>query len=332
MKTDPTTTTAMLPKNPAAAPGATRGDGYPIHPFAELFPLHDGPPLWELRDDIAANGLVEDIVLYQGQVLDGRRRQVCCLAKGIEPRYATFQGDEAAALRFVAPKNLARRHLGETERALAAARIAQLRAGKPVNSSQLNTVSAVFTQPQAAALLNVSVDAVQKARKVEEQGTPALHDAVRDGTVSLSDAARVANRPPQVQDAAVGAVRSRQTGTAAAAAGIAPSSPGSREPGDDTGNIKGHGPKNGSPLFGEREWKEFYGDFGRLYRQVGRAGGNYHAAWTPEADGLRGRLTAWKDDFKGWVKRISGRDPHPDISDPVHNSKGDCGAVTAARG
>lgn len=57
------------------------------HPYAEIFPLADGQPMWELRDDLKAHGRHEEIVLYKGQVLGGRRRQACLLALGMQPRY-----------------------------------------------------------------------------------------------------------------------------------------------------------------------------------------------------------------------------------------------------
>lgn len=60
---------------------------------------------------------------------------------------------------------------------------------------------------------------------VVEHGTEALQGAVIDGTVSVSDAAKVAKAPPEVQDKAVEAVRNGKAKSAAAAA---------REAGDDT--------------------------------------------------------------------------------------------------
>ena len=104
---------------------------FPPHPCAELFPLHDGKPLWELRDDIKENGQIEDIVLYRGMVLDGRRRQCCLIMLGMLPRYKQFEGSDDEALKFVISKNLKRRHLGEAERAMIAAAIANTPGSPP---------------------------------------------------------------------------------------------------------------------------------------------------------------------------------------------------------
>src|SRR5262245_28470126 len=97
---------------------------YEPHPFAEIFPLQQGRALWELRDDIRSYGLLEEIVLYEGKVLDGRQRQQACLGANVPPRYTEFEGTREEALRFVVSKNLHRRHLGESERAMVAAKIA----------------------------------------------------------------------------------------------------------------------------------------------------------------------------------------------------------------
>jgi hypothetical protein len=164
--------------------------------------------MWELRDDIKKNGQIEDITLFQGRVLDGRRRQVCCHALGIEPHYTQFKGTDAEALAFVVSKNLKRRHLGEAERAMIAAKIANLAVGTNQHTRKKEGAPAGAPSiDQAAALMNVSPRAVDRAKAVTERGTPILQDAVKDGTVSLTDAAKVADELPAIQNQAVEQVR-----------------------------------------------------------------------------------------------------------------------------
>ena len=43
-----------------------------FHPLADLFPLVEGDEFAGLVEDIRANGLLTPIVLFEGQVLDGR--------------------------------------------------------------------------------------------------------------------------------------------------------------------------------------------------------------------------------------------------------------------
>lgn len=187
---------------------------FPIHPYAELFPMHDDGGLDELCEDIKINGLHDDITLFNDMVLDGRGRQLACEKTGTEPRYSAFVGDDSAALAFVISKNLKRRHLTESQRAMVAARLATMPEGRPSETAQ---ICAVKSQEKAAELLSVSRRSVQNATTVQEHGTEELQEAVNDGTVSVSDAAKVATQPPAKQRKAVKAVKEGKARTAAAA-------------------------------------------------------------------------------------------------------------------
>ncbi len=145
----------------------------PFHPYAELFPLMHGRDFQELVDSIRETGhLVEDIVLHQGRVLDGRNRFRACRSAGVAPTFTVFgwpknlplpdfvvkaclacrmltaeqmgrlplglvdvdrsfpvDGIAGDALAFVVAKNLPRRHLDESQRALIAAKVANMRQG-----------------------------------------------------------------------------------------------------------------------------------------------------------------------------------------------------------
>ena len=160
------------------------------HPLAALFPLLAGPDLEALAADIGANGLAEPIVLLDGQILDGRNRHAACSLAGVDPSFSEFVGGDPAA--WVVSKNLHRRHLSESQRAMVAARLATLPAHRPQGSRPIGPLK---TQPAAAELLNVSRRAVQRARAVQTQGVPELVGAVDSGAVAVSTAAEVATLP-----------------------------------------------------------------------------------------------------------------------------------------
>lgn len=99
------------------------------HRFSDLFPLIDGDQFNVLVADIKANGLIRPITLYEGQVLDGRNCLRACEVVGIEPEFVEFGGDDDGALSFVMSENLARLHLDELQRAMAAAKRRNMRQG-----------------------------------------------------------------------------------------------------------------------------------------------------------------------------------------------------------
>jgi len=55
-------------------------DALEFHPIADMFPPMEGEEFDAFVADIKANGLLEDIVLFEGMILDGRNRYRACLA------------------------------------------------------------------------------------------------------------------------------------------------------------------------------------------------------------------------------------------------------------
>jgi ParB-like chromosome segregation protein Spo0J len=163
-----------------------------FHPLANLFPLIEGVEFDELVADIKANGLSEPIVVFDDKILDGRNRYRACVAAGVQHRVMPYRG---APLAFVISKNLHRRHLDESQRAIVAARIATLKQGARTDLASIEAMS----QADAAELLNVSRSGVQRAREVLDHGAPELQRAVERGAVSVSAAADVATLRQQEQ-------------------------------------------------------------------------------------------------------------------------------------
>jgi predicted DNA-binding protein (UPF0251 family) len=87
---------------------------YEWHEFASIFPLISDQEIAKLSEDIKKNGLLEDIWLFEGKILDGRNREKACKLVEVTPTYKNFTGLDA--LSFVVSKNLNRRHLTTLEK------------------------------------------------------------------------------------------------------------------------------------------------------------------------------------------------------------------------
>ena len=118
-----------------------------------------------------------------------------CEAAGVTPRFLNFHGKDP--LGFVVSLNLHRRHLDDDQRRLVGAKIVTMTQGRPSETSQIAKIS----REQAAALVNVDVAGIDRARKVVKDGSPELVQAVESGHVSVSAAADVAELPQHDQAA-----------------------------------------------------------------------------------------------------------------------------------
>lgn len=194
------------------------------HPIADILPMLEAGDAASLRADIAANGLIEEIVLLEGKILDGRNRYSALVDLDWhrqERFYVTFDhvakvaGTKITPLDFVIAKNIERRHLNESQRAMAAAKTATMKQGERTDiaavepagpldnappSANLPKVDATVSQGDAAKRFNVSVKSVGSAARVESSGTPELQSLVEKGQVAVSVAAEIAALPAEEQD------------------------------------------------------------------------------------------------------------------------------------
>jgi N6-adenosine-specific RNA methylase IME4 len=167
---------------------------FPAHALATIFPLIEGDELNALAADIRDNGLREPIVLLDGMILDGRNRYRACQMVSITPRYEHFDGSDPLA--FVISRNVSRRHLSESQRAMVAARLANLAVGSAAKLQQPTKRDAVRG---ASHSTNVSERSAWGASKVLDKGTSELVGAVESGKVAVSVAAKIADLPPERQ-------------------------------------------------------------------------------------------------------------------------------------
>ena len=205
---------SFLPPEPGWQPGdapAPVGQ-LPFHPLANLFPLIEGEAFDDLMADIAANGLEEPIELLDGAILDGRNRYRAALVVGATVHTRSFRGSDPLA--YVMSKNLHRRQLSPSQRALVAARVATMRQGERTDLAEPSARLRKVSQGDAARIANVSDRSVTTARDVLEHGAAELVAAVDGGRISVSAAADIASLPLAEQRRIVDSVDPRALGAA----------------------------------------------------------------------------------------------------------------------
>lgn len=94
---------------------------YPVHPYADVFPMLNEAELNELADDIADNGLNEPLVLQRIEgvetLIDGRNRRAACAIAGVVPA-VRWLDESVDARAYIWSTNGTRRHLTAGQRAM----------------------------------------------------------------------------------------------------------------------------------------------------------------------------------------------------------------------
>jgi hypothetical protein len=199
-----------------------------FHPLAELFPLIEGADFDALVEDIREHGVRDPIVFHESKVLDGRNRYRalvhlsetgevlgrgwghraghCLTDSELSPphmwfvRYnETFEGDPLA---WVISKNLKRRHLDESQRAMVAAKLSNMGRGRPGKEPAPDYIPQIhgISAKASAAMLNVGTRSIESARNVLRDGVSELQRAVEQGNVAVSTAETLTHVPRDEQN------------------------------------------------------------------------------------------------------------------------------------
>lgn len=167
---------------------------YGPHPIANLFPQMQTPQMAALTNIIKTEGLVDDIVLFEGKVLDGRARYLACLESGVTPRFREFDPTvEGNPIEFVVKKNLDRRQLKDPQLALIAARMAGAKLGDNQYHKQGTTIVA------ASRRVGIHPKMVERAKRILEKSSIAA-DAVANLRITLGVAGKLADLSPAQQE------------------------------------------------------------------------------------------------------------------------------------
>lgn len=182
------------------------------HAASEEFPMMDEQGLRQLGFSLREQGFRPEfpIITYQNEILDGRNRLVAAKAEGIEPIFKEYDG--VTPWTFVLSANAHRRHLPIKEKMRIVEKMlpkireeAKARSGGGANLPPLQTPK--NTGKTVGELLGVSERTADSVVKVFEHGSPEVIEAMKNGEVKPSDAAKIIDEPKREQTKAVRRVK-----------------------------------------------------------------------------------------------------------------------------
>lgn len=226
-----------------------------FHPIAEIFPLMSEQELNALAADIKETQVLrEPIITHEGKIIDGRNRFKACAIAGVEPTYEEWDG-KGSMVSYVVSRNLYRRHMSESQRAMVAAQIATMRQGERTDkipekhgeSDNLPSIEGRLSQSETAEMMNVGVASVERASKVYKEGSKKLVDAVKHDSISVSAAVKVAELPKKQQDKVVKAIESGEAKTVKEAMASLPVLSNNRSPQSSIASSKDFEPDDDEP-------------------------------------------------------------------------------------
>jgi N6-adenosine-specific RNA methylase IME4 len=170
-----------------------------FHKYADIFPLMNGAEFDELVEDIRNNGLLEDIMIYEGAILDGRNRYNACAKAEVEPIWDEYTGDDP--LGYVISKNLHRRHLTGDQLCIVSEKAYEIRS-IDAKERQLSTLKKGDKIPDSATLrerdkgktsefvakeFGISPRKIEQAKRVKAQA-PDLYEKVEKQELTFNRA------------------------------------------------------------------------------------------------------------------------------------------------
>lgn len=182
------------------------------HPACEIFPTLSNEELQSLADDIKANGLLEPIVVYKGEILDGRNRYEACEVAGVEPQFVAWDGEGSPAA-YVISKNLQRRHLNASQRALIAYELLplleaeakerqRLSNGRGKKGGQNCSTEVGKASEHVGRIANCSSTYVEQVKSTAAKA-PELLDAIRNRVLTVDQAHKLSKIPESKRQAVV---------------------------------------------------------------------------------------------------------------------------------
>lgn len=170
---------------------------YEFHDTANAFPYISGDAYETLKEDIRINGILEAIYIFEGKIIDGRNRYRIAKELGIDD-IPTQHYEGSNPVGFVQSMNLHRRQLTPSQKAAAAAFLAEFKQGQHGEEEEYQTQEAI------AKKLGISRRMVVEATSLKKNADAELIERVKTGDISLHNATAIARLNPDDQKSIAG--------------------------------------------------------------------------------------------------------------------------------
>lgn len=180
-----------------------------FHEAANIFPMEE-ETIDSLAEDIKAEGLHYAITVFEGKILDGRRRYTACLKAEVTPRFDYLEKCPDP-IKFVWSLNYHRRNLKDHQKGIVAGRAKDLRkryeaeakerqkasggdrkSGRSVVENLPEPIPGARSRDALGKQFGISGRTAERGTKVVELGIDELQEAVWDGDVGLVEGERIA--------------------------------------------------------------------------------------------------------------------------------------------
>lgn len=162
------------------------------HKYADMFPMMDDKDFNNLKEDIKDKGFDNQrpVILFNGEILDGRNRQRACDELKIKPIYHTFVGTEEEALQYVVSNNLNRRHLNPSQKAIVGVAYKKYYNDLHPQGTRTDltsgTSSGSESREQAGEIVGVSGRMIDMAEVVQKEATPEQLESISKGKAQVT--------------------------------------------------------------------------------------------------------------------------------------------------
>jgi hypothetical protein len=155
----------------------------PIHPACAVFPMMSEDRLTALVKDIEKNGLVNPVVIYDGQIVDGRHRYIACQRIGTKPRTIDWREIYPGSMSlydWIWSMNGARRHLTQDQIAIIHAQLRKLSKREEARARQIKAAREQGEHGSDGGRGNKKALPVNSPEGVTATGESAPEDPKRD--------------------------------------------------------------------------------------------------------------------------------------------------------